>query len=112
MEEKILNILTEIQNKLIEHDSRFERIDSKFERIDSRFERIDGRFERIERKLVEHDNRFDQLERKIEKEIKVLGDELHTEIQVVNDNVEDAVSRLQAILIAEHCSAKRMSSRI
>lgn len=81
MEEKILNILTEIQNKLIEHDSRFER-------IDSRFERIDGRFERIERKLVEHDNRFDQLERKIEKEIKVLGDELHTEIQVVNDNVE------------------------
>ncbi len=31
---------------------------------------------------------------------------------VVNDNVEDAVSRLQAILIAEHCSAKRMSSRI
>ncbi len=74
MEEKILNILTEIQNKLTEHDSRFER--------------IDGRFERIERKLVEHDNRFDQLERKIEKEIKVLGNELHTEIQVVNDNVE------------------------
>lgn len=63
MEEKILNILLEIQGHLKEHDKRFEQIDSRFEQIDSRFD-------------------------KIEREIKILGDQLHAEIQVVNDNVE------------------------
>ncbi len=102
MDEKILNILqgmqkqltdfqsqmtdmqkqmTDMQGKLAEHDKRFDVVESKLAEHDKRFDAVES-------KLSEHDRRFDHLEVKIEKEIKLLGDELHTEIQAVNDNVE------------------------
>lgn len=67
MDEKILNILQNMQSQLTDMQSQMTDMQSK---------------------LAEHDRRFDHLEFKIEKEIKLLGDELHTEIQAVNDNVE------------------------
>ena len=52
-----IQILRQIQAKLVEHDTRFEQIDRRFEHVDGKFERfqrqMDYRFDGVERKLGE-----------------------------------------------------------
>ncbi len=56
-ESAVIQILRQIQAKLVEHDRGFEQIDRRLEHIDRRFdgfqEQIDHRFDGVERKLGE-----------------------------------------------------------
>ncbi len=63
-EDKIIQKLENIENKLGQHDERFDKIDQRFDKIEQKLTKHHQHFDKVEGKLTEHDTIFDLLARK------------------------------------------------
>lgn len=88
-QDAVLNILKQIQAKLLEHDQRFEQIDRRFEQIDRRFERMQ---EQIDHRFDLVDRRFDEL---TDASIKALGAASYANVRHDREQQHDAGVELE-----------------
>lgn len=91
-EDRILEKLSKIDQKLEEHDQRFSNIekllikyDERFDSIDRRFEAMDQKFESIDRRFELIDQRFEKIENKLEEHDQQFS-ELHEELEFIRDH--------------------------
>ncbi len=65
-EEKILQLLEQMNGHIGQMDGRIGRLEGSIERLDGRVEQMDGRFEQMDRRFEQMDRRFEQMDGRFE----------------------------------------------
>lgn len=89
-EEKVLSMLGEIFNKVMEIDAKVNKLDERMDRLEERMDRLEERMERLEERMDRLEERMDRLEERVDK-LEKRVDRLEVMIKEQNkkiDNVE------------------------
>ena len=66
-EEKILQLLVQLNEKVDNHDKRFDRLDKRLDRVEERLDKVDKRLDRVEERLGKVEERLDKVEERLGK---------------------------------------------
>ncbi|UYM13843.1 hypothetical protein [Endozoicomonas euniceicola] len=84
MNNEILLLRRDVEERFKKVDERFEKIEERFEKVEERFEKVDERFEKVDERFEKVDERFDRLEGRFDR-LEGRFDKLESMVQQLLD---------------------------